>query len=363
MKNMKRIAPQLLFSEQFKQFINATASARRLTASGRRISKGTITNYIYVQNLINEFEVKNNIRLRIQLLHRASMRTQQREKNYWKRFYIQFSLFLYSDKGYCDNYVMNTFKVIKAFFNYLRNEKGFVTGNYHRSFRVPLQQAAPVVLLPEQLNFLITNKEFEKSLNPFLKRARDIFVFGCTVGLRFSDLMNLKKKNIINEQGEVFLVLFTRKTGTEIKIPMPDYLMEIVRRYKRKAGRYILPRLSSSNLNLQIKKLIKAAGWNHPLPKTISHRGKMIELKKETGNTWRFYHHITAHTMRRTAITTLLILGVPEMIVRKISGHAPGSKEFYKYVGLAQEYLNREVRNAFKKLGESPWVLPVGNAE
>jgi len=42
--------------------------------------------------------------------------------------------------------------------------------------------------------------------------------------------------------------------------------------------------------------------------------------------------------MRRTAITTLLIMGVPEAMVRKISGHAPGSKEFYKYVGIAQDY-------------------------
>ena len=54
--------------------------------------------------------------------------------------------------------------------------------------------------------------------------------------------------------------------------------------------------------------------------------------------------------MRRTAITTLLILGVPEIVVRSVSGHAPGSKEFYKYVSLAQSYLNKEVKNAHQKL-------------
>lgn len=35
--------------------------------------------------------------------------------------------------------------------------------------------------------------------------------------------------------------------------------------------------------------------------------------------------------MRRSAITVMLGLGVPEQVVRKISGHAPGSKEFFKY--------------------------------
>ena len=98
------------------------------------------------------------------------------------------------------------------------------------------------------------------------------------------------------------------------------------------------------------------AGWSDPLVKNISQRGKMTEVKTTEGTTWPFYRHITAHTMRRTAITTLLILGVPENIVRKISGHAPGSKEFYKYVGLAQEYLNQEVSKAFQKLAEIPAI-------
>jgi hypothetical protein len=44
------------------------------------------------------------------------------------------------------------------------------------------------------------------------------------------------------------------------------------------------------------------------------------------------------------------MLGVPEAIVRKISGHAAGSREFYKYVNIAQDYLSCEVKTAYKKL-------------
>jgi len=358
---MKRSSPQLLLLEQLNQFIKASVSGRRLTPSGKRITKGTITNYLHVYRLIEKFEARSENKLRIQMLHRASMRTLQREKNYWNRFFNQFSNFLYKDKGYYDNYVANVFKTVKTFFNYLQKEKGFVVGNYHKSFRVPLQQSTPVVLMPEQLNFLITSKEFHEQLNPYLKRAKDIFVFGCTVGLRYSDLMALKKTNLVCNDKETSLVLFTQKTGTEIKLPLPDYLLNIINKHRRKTGKYILPRLSSTNLNLQIKKMIKAAGWNHTLPKNLSCKGRMTELKTDTGNTWSFYQHITAHTMRRTAITTLLIMGVPETMVRKISGHAPGSKEFYKYVGLAQDYLNKEVKNAYQKLLEIPSILPLKN--
>jgi integrase len=310
-----------------------------------------------VHSLLKEYEQDNTIQLRVQLVHRASLRTLKREKNYWSRFFITFSQFLYRKKGYYDNYVAGVFKIIKTFFSYLQKDKGYVTGNYQKLFRIPVQQATPVVLTPEQLQFLIINKTFESSLNKYQRRAKDIFVFGCTVALRVSDLMSLKKTNLISSENKTFLSVFTQKTGAEVRIPLPEYAVEIINRNRRKAGRYLLPRLSVTNLNRQIKNLIKSAGWDNMMPKTISHYGRMIELKTESGNSWPFYKHITAHTMRRTAITTLLILGVSENIVRKISGHAPGSKEFYKYVGLAQEYLNQEVSKAYQKLIELPSAL------
>jgi integrase len=356
---MKRAVPQISVAEYFQQFIKASASGRRLTPSCKRISPGTITNYRYAQKLLLEFESKTGASLRIQLLHRASMRTLQKERNYWSKFYTQFSTFLYKEKGYYDNYVRSIFKMLKSFFNYLQTEKGFSVGNYHKSFRIPLQKTTPVVLQPEKLQYLISNKAFEDSLNPYLKRVKDIFVFGCTVALRVSDLMGLQKKNVINAGEDIYLNLCTQKTGAEVKIPLPQYAVEIVNKYKRKAGKYILPRLSVTNLNIQIKKLIEKAEWDYPLTKAISKQGKLTELKRVDGKSWCFHQHITAHTMRRTAITTLLIMGVPELIVRKISGHAPGSKEFYRYVAVAQEYMNQEVMIAYKKLVETDYSTPI----
>ena len=56
--------------------------------------------------------------------------------------------------------------------------------------------------------------------------------------------------------------------------------------------------------------------------------------------------------MRRTAITTLLNLGMPEHMVRKISGHAPGSKEFFKYVQYSQNFMDSEIDSVHLKLTE-----------
>ena len=63
--------------------------------------------------------------------------------------------------------------------------------------------------------------------------------------------------------------------------------------------------------------------------------------------------------MRRTAITTMLSLGVPEQVVRKISGHSPSGKEFYRYVLWAQTYQDQETEKMFEKLGEKRMVSKI----
>jgi integrase len=131
---------------------------------------------------------------------------------------------------------------------------------------------------------------------------------------------------------------------------LPDYALDILNKYSNKAKPFLLPRLSATNLNIGIKSLIKLAGWDYSLPKMRQRQGEAIEIKNKMGKTYKFYEHITAHTMRRTAITTLLLMGVDENTVRRISGHAAGSKEFYKYVIVVQDYLNSSVRAAYLKL-------------
>jgi intergrase/recombinase len=53
----------------------------------------------------------------------------------------------------------------------------------------------------------------------------------------------------------------------------------------------------------------------------------------------------------------MLCLGVPEQVVRKISGHAPGSKEFYRYMLLAQTYQDQETEKMYEKLKSKELVF------
>jgi integrase len=76
-------------------------------------------------------------------------------------------------------------------------------------------------------------------------------------------------------------------------------------------------------------------------------------FKNSAEKGYRFCDLVTSHTMRRTAITTMLSLGMTEFMVRKISGHSANSKEFFRYVALSQTYIDKETEallNAYRKL-------------
>ena len=59
---------------------------------------------------------------------------------------------------------------------------------------------------------------------------------------------------------------------------------------------------------------------------------------------------VSSHIMRKTAITTMLMLGMPENFVKKISGHAPNSKAFHRYVNFVQSYMDKEIDKVHEKL-------------
>ena len=343
----------ILVTREFELFISASNSGRRQISFGRKISKGTILQYRCVHRLLQDFELTQKERLRIIPLNRCSLRIIQKEKKYWKLIFKKFFNYLYHEKKYYDNYVSSVFRIIKAFFRYLTLDKSIVTGDFYKSLRVPAENFSPAILTPKQLKFLICDINFENSLTQSLKRTKDIFVFGCTVGLRYKDLLNLKYTNLQVIDGEHFLNINTQKTGAEVRIGLPDYAISIIKKYKPISGGYILPRLSNTNLNLQVKDLIRKAGWDYYMPKIRHRQGMSVEIKNKKGVSFRFYHHITTHTMRRTAITSLLMLGLEEHIVRKISGHTPGSKEFYRYVNISQDYLSTKLKMIHKKLIEA----------
>lgn len=345
---MKKATP---IPSLFKQFIKDTETGKRLKKNGERIKPDSIQNYHYVlQNLI-QFSGDTGFELRICDASKLNTRELQSEKNYWKKFYQKFTDYLYK-KGCHDNYVGSNIKVIRVFFNYLKNDKDFFTGDFQRLFYVRKEEIEILVLSPEQLKFLIHDKEFEHSLSESNRRIKDIFVFGCTTGLRYSDIFLLTNKNFEKVENDWYLKLKSKKTKTFSHIKLPSYAITIYQKYHPKNDKVsVFGKTSLFNFNKNLKQIGELAGFTAPVEVSREKQGKARNIvKKGEQPSNRFCDKMSSHMMRRTAITTLLILGMPEHLVRKISGHSHSSGSFNRYVHYAQVYIDKEIEKVHSKL-------------
>lgn len=338
------------FFDLLKKFIAETAKGHRIKKNGQRILSQSVDSYRYFLNLFEKFCDETKFEIKLYLVNHLTTREINKAKFYWQQFYFKFTDYLYS-KGHFDNYVGTNIKTLRVFFNYLTNEQQMQIGNFHKNFHVPKEDIPIVVFSTDQLKYLIYDREFEEKIPIDLRVIKDVLVFGCTVALRISDLMALKPFHLVKLDNGYYLKVKSIKTNTDTSIKLPDYALAILNKYKGQQ-KTLLPQLSIPHFNRQLKRLAASITDKEPMIKTRLKRGKPTIIYKDSKKRQHFTmaDHVTTHTMRRTAITTMLRLGMPEQLVRKISGHAAHSKEFFKYVAFLQSYQDEETEKVFEKL-------------
>jgi integrase len=239
-------------------------------------------------------------------------------------------------------------KQIRTFFNYLKLDRDFPTGDYHQHFYVRKEEVEILVLSPEQLKFFIHDQAFHEKLSPAMRRIKDVFVFGCTTGLRYSDIFKLTNKNFEQQEDDWYLKLKSQKTKTYSYIKLPKYAIEIYKKYASKSAKaLVFKKITLFIFNRSLKQIGEQAGFTEAIEMSRERLGKSKQLN---GKQLRFCDKMSSHMMRRTAITTMLILGMPEHLVRKISGHSHGSSSFNRYVHYAQVYIDMEIDKVHRKL-------------
>jgi integrase len=336
----------------YDDFLNDAYSGRRTKKNGKRINKDTVTSYTHIRKHLFEFSEVKTFEMKIYIDSNLSQTEKISASRYYKQFYFAFTNYMYDDKNFFDNYVGQIMKGIRCFFNYLENDKRISVGHYHRSFFVPKEEIPIVALTATNLNYIIYNDQFNQLIkSKKLEKIKDVFVFGCSVALRISDLLQLSRKNLIVMEGKYYLQVKSQKTSTNTSIKLPKYCIDIIIKYQSEND-LLLPDISTQFFNRKLKDLAILLPDNFEYIKVREQRGKQIIVFKDSVNKthYKLSDHITSHTMRRTAISIMLNLGMPEHIVRKISGHAPNSREFYRYVQMSQSLIDQESDKVFKKI-------------
>lgn len=138
-------------------------------------------------------------------------------------------------------------------------------------------------------------------------RTRDMFIIGCTTGMRYSDYSTLTAQNL--QDGYIRKVC--KKTNKEVILPQHKYVKEIFAKYNG-----FPPARSIQNFNREIKRICKKIGLTDRVTFSYHKGGKLVTDTKEI---WEL---VGSHTARRTALTAMFISGRFTMRqLMLISGH------------------------------------------
>ena len=156
-----------------------------------------------------------------------------------------------------------------------------------------------------------------------LNAVRDIFVVQCLTGLRYSDMSNIYKDNIQEDDGGKYIVLITKKTMKRLKIYFNDRCTHILEQWD-----YTLPHPKLEVMNRLLPEIAKQAGVKGRVEVVRMVGSKRVVEHKEK---WEM---VKTHTARRTFISLMLEAGENITTIRSITGHTQLSS-FSRYVAVS----------------------------
>lgn len=209
---------------------------------------------------------------------------------------------------------------VKTFLNYAKKQ-GVTVSDKYKDFKIKKDELEVIALTNEEFETLFY---FDLSNNKKLAQVRDIFCFACSTGLRYSDLDQLKRTHIKEDE----IRLTVKKTKEKLTVPLTPYSIAILAKYE---GQHRpLPMISNQKLNDYVKELCQLAGITEQI-EIVRFRG----IKREA-ITYPKYELIGVHTGRKTFATVSLEKGMSAEEVMAITGHKD-YKSFQRYVKVTEQ--------------------------
>ena len=207
-------------------------------------------------------------------------------------------------------------------------KQGMHSNNAYDAFKPKLKdtQKKIIFLTWEELNRL---REFKiPPTKQALERVRDVFLFQCFTGLRYSDVFNLRRSDIKGDHIEVMTV----KTSDSLIIELNDHSRAIIEKYKdvEFENDKALPVITNQKMNDYLKELAELAEINEPVRQTYYKGNERIDEVTPK------YTLLGTHAGRRTFICNALAFGIPPQVVMKWTGHSD-YKAMKPYIDIADD--------------------------
>ena len=211
-------------------------------------------------------------------------------------------------------------RTIKAFYIWMNVEGIFPLPKVFSNFKLQKERAETVkaVLTKDEIKQLYSISFNDEKLD-FIK---DVFVFSCYTGLRFSDLISLRKNHIKQlKLAGISIVKIAEKTKYEFRVPLNKIALEILQKYDYNFNKY-----TNANFNKYLHKLLESTEL---FDDELEFNGK---VKKR-------WEAISIHNGRDTFITLLIQQRVPLNEIMKYTGHKSVTN-LNNYIDTKSEVLN-----------------------
>ena len=216
-------------------------------------------------------------------------------------------------------------------------DNGLYGGNAHTAYRPRLkgarfEQKEVIYLTIEELRE-VEEHDFGPA-GVALSHVRDVFVFCCYTGLRFSDAAKLRRQDI----RDGYIEVVTKKTDERLRIELNAHSRAILDRYRDEEwlGDMALPAVSNQKTNRRLKEIGKACGMDTPVRLVWFSGGDRHEEVVPK------HELLTTHVARRTFVVTALQLGIPVEVIIRWTGHSD-YKSMRPYVAIVDELKARNM--------------------
>jgi len=216
--------------------------------------------------------------------------------------------------------IAKALSTLKTFLNYARRE-GIKVNDSYRDFTIKKEKLEVIALEQDELDAII---KLDLTNNKRLEKARDLFVFSCASGFRYSDVAQLRNEHI----SDGVITMIVKKTKTELTVPLNSISAPILDKYKNQAKP--LPSISNQNLNYGVHDLCKLAGIDTQI-EIVRFSGK-----QKLTTVYPKHELIHFHTGRKTFVTLSLEKGMTAEEVMTITGHTD-YKSFKRYVNVTEK--------------------------
>jgi integrase len=237
---------------------------------------------------------------------------------------------------YLNNTVVKYLDSLRYFLNWCKDEqRNYFNGNA-KFEDVKENEINVIYLTAEEIAIL----EKAKMPNELLAKVKDVFLFGCYTGMRFSDLYKLKRSDVLDDSIR-FYITKNHETTWHV-VPVIPKAKQILNKYKKNTDEKALPVLSNQETNQALKLVMQEIGLNEML--TIREKKADGVIEERQYKKWEL---ITCHTSRKSFISFAVERGMNESVIKSITGHSKNSRAFTKYYEISEAKKRAAMEQAF----------------